>query len=131
MKKIWTVTLCAIAAAAALVGCSRKEDVPQQGREVRFTTRMETYGFTKATESALEEGDQIQIIAGAPINAIATATVTSDQKLTLSSPIYWVKDQAATTDFVAIYPANGQTSATLTTTSSTKATTTTHTITCL
>lgn len=106
MKRISII----LAIAAAVIGCSRNDALDgEASREVKFVASYDTYGFTRATESSLEAGDNIRIIAGTPINAVATATVTAGNGLELSSPIYWVKDQTTKTNFVAIYPDEGQT----------------------
>lgn len=94
-------------------GCQRESvQVSKDFGPVRFQMDESIYSFTtKATENGLENGDKVQILAGAPINAASDATVGSDGKLTLTTPIYWVKDQTASTNFVAIYPGQNQTTA--------------------
>ena len=110
MKKYFIFALAALAAAFVLPSCSKSESpVPARGSKVNFVASVNDYSFTRATETSLETGDKIRIIAGAPINASATATVT-DTGLELSSPIYWNKDQTEKTGFVAIYPDEDQTS---------------------
>ena len=96
-----------------LCGCQRESvQVSKDFSPVRFQMDESIYSFTtKATENGLENGDKVQILAGAPINAASEATVGSDGKLTLTTPIYWVKDQTASTNFVAIYPGQSQTTA--------------------
>lgn len=109
MKK----TLFFLFAVTAMVcGCQREDlgtKVKDYG-QVTFRIEEGSYSFaTKATESALENGDKVQILAGAPINAASEATVSDGNKLVLANPIYWVKNQTATTKFVAIYPGQSQT----------------------
>ena len=96
-----------------LCGCQRESvQVSKDFGPVRFQMDESTYSFTtKATENGLENGDKVQILAGAPINAASEATVGSDAKLTLTTPIYWAKDQTVSTNFVAIYPGQSQTTA--------------------
>lgn len=108
MKK---VIFAAAIAALALVGCSRDAQVAGERTPVRFTTNVASY-TVKATESALEDNDAVQIIAGAPINATSAATVNGTA-LEPETPIYWNSGQTASTNFVAIYPGAGQTATTM------------------
>lgn len=110
MKKLFVLTLGVAALACA---CTREAaPAPQNdSREVRFSLE-DTYCFTKATEAKLEDGDAIQIIAGAPINANTSATVAGTG-LNLSSKLFWAAGQKTSTEFVAIYPGAGQTSTTI------------------
>ena len=100
MRKLFIITL----AVAALFSCQRKDILDNHGtpREVHFTAAVGDYAFTKATESALEDGDKVRIVAGAPINASAIGTVEGTA-LNLDTPIYWVADQTESTTFAAIY----------------------------
>lgn len=101
--------LLAAAALAVLAGCKPETGGGGMGgatkAEISFTTR--TFAFTKATESALESGDAVRIIAGAPVNASSAATVTTGGKLTLATPLYWGVGQTQQTTFAAMYPDNG------------------------
>ena len=106
MKKVLFI------AAALLMAAACKPETTTTGTmgtksEIRFTTN--TFAFTKATESALEANDAIRIIAGDPVSASSKATVTSEQKLTLDTPLYWAAGQTKATTFVAMYPDNGNT----------------------
>ena len=105
MKKIFAISL----GLAALVACNKNvAENAAPGTPIRFALSGE-YTFTKATEAALEDADEIQIIAGAPVNGATKATV-SGTALTLATPLYWAPGQTAATDFVAIYPYNSSTS---------------------
>lgn len=101
--KAKTLTIIALlATAAALCACSKNVTTPGKVGEVRFTASVGSFAFSRATESALENGDRVRIIAGAPINASAVGTVEGTS-LTLDSPIYWNEGQSESTTFCAIY----------------------------
>ena len=108
MKKYFAIALGLLAVAA----CQKQGTVVvTPDTPISFSVKQNIFTFTKATESALEDADEIQIIAGAPVNAASKATV-SGENLTLTTPMYWINGQTASTNFVAIYP---YTSSTLTT----------------
>ena len=100
MKFIRIIAFCAIV--AALCSCSKSGTAPGKAGQVRFSASVGSFAFTRATESALEDGDRVRIIAGSPINASAIGTVTGTS-LTLDSPIYWNEGQSESTTFAAIY----------------------------
>ena len=109
MKKLFIAFL----ALAAVVSCQRKDmlsNVKAPG-EVRFTAAVGDYSFTKATDSALENGDKVRIVAGTPINATAVGTVEGTA-LTLDTPIYWGAEQTESTTFAGIYQSGEVASAT-------------------
>jgi len=109
MKKYFAIALGLLAIAA----CQKQgTEVVATDTPIRFSVKQNIFTFTKATESALEDADQIQIIAGAPVNAASKATV-SGENLTLTTPMYWINGQTASTNFVAIYPYNSSTSTTV------------------
>ena len=98
-----------LAVAATLVACQKQAsmvNVPES--PIRFSLGG-TYAFTKATEAALEDADEIQIIAGAPISSASKGTV-SGSNLTLTPAMYWAKGQSEAATFVAIYPYTASTS---------------------
>lgn len=108
MKKIFALAL----GVAALAACNKNTVEPvTPGAPIRFAVSGD-YTFTKATEAALEDNDEIQIIAGAPVSAATKATV-SGANLTLTTQLYWAPGQTAATDFVAIYPYSNTTATTL------------------
>lgn len=92
-----------LAAAATLVACQKQASVVSipEG-PIRFSVD-NTFSFTKATESAFEDADEIQIIAGAPISSASKGTV-SGSNLTLTPAMYWAKGQSEAATFVAFYP---------------------------
>lgn len=98
MKK---TLICLLAIVAALCSCS-KNGTPGKAGQVRFSASVGSFAITRATESALEDGDKVRIIAGSPINASAVGTVAGTS-LTLDSPIYWNEGQSESTTFAAIY----------------------------
>ena len=99
MKK---TLICLLAIVAALCSCSKSGIAPGKAGQVRFSASVGSFAITRATESALEDGDQVRIIAGSPINASAVGTVAGTS-LTLDSPIYWNEGQSESTTFAAIY----------------------------
>ncbi|MBO4605721.1 MAG: fimbrillin family protein [Bacteroidales bacterium] len=103
MKRV----IVSLLALAALFSCSRKVTViiPVNPDEVKFTASVETY-TTKATDSAFEDGDKVSIAAGNPINETTVGTI-SGTEISIEEPIYWTKDQTASTTFVAVYQAGG------------------------
>ena len=108
MKKIFAISL----GLAALVACNKNAvETAAPGTPIRFSVSGE-YTFTKATEAALEDNDEIQIIAGAPVSAATKATVAGTA-LNLETQLYWGVGQTATTDFVAIYPYSNTTATTV------------------
>lgn len=108
MKKLFAITIGVLALAA----CSKESArVETPASPIRFSVSGE-YTFTKATEAALANGDEIQIIAGAPVNAASKATV-AETALNLATPLYWGKGQTAATNFVAIYPYTAATETTV------------------
>lgn len=101
MKATRLIAFSAIAA-AFLCACSKNGSAPGKAGEVRFSASVGSFAFSRATESALENGDKVRIIAGSPINASAVGTVEGTA-LTLDSPIYWNEGQSESTTFCAIY----------------------------
>lgn len=101
MKALRLIAFCAIAA-AFLCACSKNGSAPGKAGEVRFSASVGSFAFSRATESALENGDKVRIIAGSPINTSAVGTVEGTA-LTLDSPIYWNEGQSESTTFCAIY----------------------------
>ena len=100
MKKIIAITLGVAALACA---CNKEAaEIPVSSSPIRFSLGGE-YSFTKATEAAFEDNDEIQIIAGAPVSAATKATVAG-AALNLTTALYWGQGQTTSTDFVAIYP---------------------------
>ena len=99
MKK---TLVCLLAIVAALCSCSKSGTAPGKAGQVRFSASVGSFAPTRATESALEDGDRVRIIAGSPINASAIGTVAGTS-LTLDSPIYWNEGQSESTTFAAIY----------------------------
>ena len=99
MKK---TLICLLAIVAALCSCSKSGTAPGKAGQVRFSASVGSFALTRATESALEVGDQVRIIAGSPINASAVGTVAGTS-LTLDTPIYWNEGQSESTTFAAIY----------------------------
>jgi hypothetical protein len=92
-----------LAAAATLVACQKQASVVSvPDGPIRFSVD-NTFSFTKATESAFEDADEIQIIAGSPISSASKGTV-SGSNLTLTPAMYWAKGQSEAATFVAIYP---------------------------
>ena len=105
MKKIFAFALGLVAIAA----CEKQADMTiPEGTPIRFSVNRNTFTFTKATEAALEDADQIQIIAGTPISSASKATVAGTD-LTLSPAMYWAKGQSEAATFVAIYPYTAET----------------------
>lgn len=104
MKAIRLIAFCAIA--VALCSCSKSGTAPGKAGQVRFSASVGSFAFTRATESALEDGDKVRIIAGSPINASAVGTVAGTS-LTLDSPIYWNEGQSESTTFAAIFQKDG------------------------
>lgn len=104
MKAIRIIAFCAIA--AAVCSCSKNSTSPGKAGQVRFSASVGSFAFSKATESALEDGDRVRVIAGSPINASAVGTV-SGTSLTLDSPIYWNEGQSESTTFAAIFQKDG------------------------
>ena len=98
----------------AIASCAKQEvSVVTPDTPISFCVKQNSmFAFTKATESALVDDDEIQIIAGTPVSAASKATV-SGTNLVLTNPIYWKKGQTASADFVAIYPYTSSTSTTV------------------
>ena len=108
MKKLFALVMGLVALAA----CTKEAtDVVAPSSPIRFSLSGE-YTFTKATEAALANGDEIQIIAGAPVNGATKATV-AETALNLTTQLYWGKGQSAATNFVAIYPYTSATETTV------------------
>lgn len=105
MKIIRIIAFCTVIA-AALCSCNKSGPAPGKAGEVRFSASVGSFAFTRATESALENGDRVRIIAGSPINASAVGTV-SGTALSLDSPIYWNEGQSESTTFAAIFQKDG------------------------
>ena len=101
MKKLFAIALGALAIAACNKQASVEVVTPDS--PISFSVPQNVFSFTKATESALEDADDIQIIAGAPISSASKGTV-SGTNLNLTPAMYWGKGQSAATTFVAIYP---------------------------
>ncbi|MBP5488103.1 MAG: fimbrillin family protein [Bacteroidales bacterium] len=89
-------------AAAALCSCSKKVTVITVD-EVFFTASVKAYN-TKASGSALADGEQVRIMAGSPIDATAVGTVLG-RDLTFDVPLNWTRGQKASTTFAAVYQA--------------------------
>lgn len=99
MKKIFAISLGLF----AVLACNKQNEVTSvTGAPIRFSVSGD-YAFTKATEAALEDDDEVQIIAKAPVNA-ATKAVVDGAALNPVSDLYWGPGQTTATDFVAIYP---------------------------
>ena len=107
MKKIFAIALGIL----AIASCEKQATpVVAPDTPISFCVQQNNlFAFTKATESALVDADEIQIIAGAPVSAASKAPV-SGANLSLTNPIYWKKGQTAAADFVAIYPYTASTS---------------------
>lgn len=101
MKKYLLVLF---AAALTLAGCQKHENAfPQGNREVRFTTSLDRYSV-KATDTAFENGDQVGIFAGRPINVNNVKASVSGTSLKPDTPIYWDEADNGVVSFYAYYP---------------------------
>lgn len=100
--KTKTFIIIALLVSASLCSCSKSGTAPGKAGQVQFSASVGSFAITRATESALEDGDQVRVIAGSPINASAIGTVAGTS-LTLDSPIYWNEGQSESTTFAAIY----------------------------
>ncbi len=108
MKKIFTLAIIALAAAAATVSCSLMEQdvkVPQDN-EVQFTTNIQEFNTKADVASAtgFRNGDQIGIIAYEPINAMNVQYSVSGSSLTSENPIHWTVGQTESCEFAAYFP---------------------------
>lgn len=96
--------LVLFAAALTLAGCQKHENAfPQGNREVRFTTSLDRYSV-KATDTAFENGDQVGIFAGRPINVNNVKASVSGTSLKPDTPIYWDEADNGVVSFYAYYP---------------------------
>ena len=100
--KLLAAAMCFAAVASA---CSEPEApvTPNEGLEIAVSAQM--YNFTKATDSAFEEGDQIGlhiVTSGAYLNN-AKYTYTAGA-LVSENENYWYKDETTVADVLAYYP---------------------------
>lgn len=89
-------------------GCRRSETTPQSVMDeiilpVRFNVAMNAFQ-TKATDTALEDGDVLGIFAGDPIGAKNVRGVVTSGTLTPDTPIKWLADQKVSTSFQVYAP---------------------------
>lgn len=103
MKKSFVLYI--LSAACLLAGCQREAVKQEEGlKEIKFRASVES--ATKATATAFEEGDQICLNIGAPVN-VEYAVLTPDRDaLVPENPLYWPVDmkQDQVAKFVAYYP---------------------------
>ena len=100
MKKVLFLT---IAAALALVSCSKQQNVPSaQPGDVRFTTNIQTY-TVKASDTAFDNGDLVGIFAPT-LNAVNVKATVSGEALVPSPAIKWKDGDNSVVNFYAYYP---------------------------
>lgn len=105
MKKLLFPLLSAIlcfAACEQLEQLSNGSGTGTQANRVAFSTSVGA--FTKATETAFEEGDLIGISALSPINKTNVCYTFRGDSLSASDPICWAEGQSGPAKFVAMYP---------------------------
>lgn len=102
MKKLLFI---AFAAALTMVSCQRNEPVSTtaQPGEVKFTTNIQTY-TVKATDVSFENGDEVGVFAGSPINKANVKALVSGTSLIPVTPIKWVEGSNEVVNFYAYYP---------------------------
>ena len=89
----------------AIAACQRENPMADDSRrEIKFTATMA--GTTKATATAFEEGDQIGLCIGSPVDIDNVLLTPKDDKLVPENKLYWPVDmkQKETAEFIAFYP---------------------------
>lgn len=92
------------AAALVITSCKQQEvAVPVQGNAVDFHASIGTYAL-RATDTSFENGDEVTIMADAPISSGPVKYVYSKGQLTSDNPICWLAGQKEKTEFELLYP---------------------------
>ena len=89
----------------AIAACQRENPMADDSRrEIKFTATMA--GTTKATATAFEEGDQIGLCIGSPVDIDNVLLTPADDKLVPEKKLYWPVEmlQKDTARFIAFYP---------------------------
>ena len=94
--------------ALGVCSCRRGKENPEDVRyamreDVVFTASASGY-VTKATDSALEDGDRLGIFALDPIDAVNVAGTVKGGKVTTAVPVKWELNQKQATRFAAYMP---------------------------
>lgn len=94
--------------ALGVCSCRRGQENPEDVRfamrqDVVFTASASGY-VSKATDSALEDGDAIGIFAQEPINAFNVKGTVTAGNVTTASPVKWELNQREATRFAAYLP---------------------------
>lgn len=92
----------------ALGGCRRSSMTPEEagknlGNEVSFTAASAQF-VTRATDSALENGDQVGIFALEPVSRVNVKAAVNGNKLVPETPIKWGLRQRVENRFIAYLP---------------------------
>ncbi len=92
----------------ALGGCRRSSMTPDEagknlGNEVSFTAASAQF-VTRATDSALENGDQVGIFALEPVSRVNVKASVNGNKLVPEDPIKWGLRQRVENRFIAYLP---------------------------
>ena len=103
MKKVSLFALLVISLAAASCRLGVMQEARKPAEPVSFTASLNGFDV-KATDSALETGDQVGIFAGDPISVANVKATVSGSVLTPDNPIYWEKGQLKNTTFAAYLP---------------------------
>lgn len=101
---ILTIGILALGVCSCRRGSENPEDVRFAMREdVVFTASASGY-VTKASDSALEDGDAIGIFALEPINSFNVKGTVTGGKVTTAAPVKWELNQTKPTRFAAYLP---------------------------
>ena len=103
MKKVSLFALLVISLAAVSCRLGVMQEARKPAEPVSFTASLNGFDV-KATDSALETGDQVGIFAGDPISVANVKATVSGSVLTPDNPIYWEKGQLKNTTFAAYLP---------------------------
>ena len=106
MKRI--ISFAIFACALLVAGCNKTAETPgtaDSPRDVHFTANINHFAV-KSTDTSFDDGDEIGIFAGAPINKENVKATVSGSSVTVDSanPIKWLEGQTASTTFVSYSP---------------------------
>lgn len=103
MKKFFLIA-CAFIAIAAVSSCTdtNEPQAPVDSGLIRIDATVGTY--TKATDTAFEQGDKIGLYAGAPLNFTNIPLEYKNNSFTCEQELRWAAGQTGKTSFRAYYP---------------------------
>ncbi|MBR5830118.1 MAG: fimbrillin family protein, partial [Tidjanibacter sp.] len=101
----FTKLFAAVMGLMALMTACQEPETPELGNGKEIAVSAQMYNFTKATDTAFEEGDQIGLHIVTDRTYLNNAKYTyTNGALVAAQTNYWYDDETVTADVLAYYP---------------------------